>query len=676
MAIQLNVLLMDDLTATTMSGSGGVGVGVLCDFTYGYETDDFTLAIINLTYTDPVTGVQHTEYEEYGKYSIGRIGSVSGRMVHVSSNQRQTHDACDPIDTDTIPSEPWIALAQYGNCRDSVKLKHIANTNASAAVIYNNRHGTRLIKMHHKESSTKSYYEYQEVSVSGLEIWHFASSLISVFIPKEKGEFLASMVDNGTRVMVQISITTHPMRYTNINRTSVLFVSISFIVLMIISLAWLIFYYVQRFRYIHAKDILARRLNSAAKKAMDKIPTKTIRPADLEKIFEEEFAELCPVCIDTFKTCDIIRILPCKHLFHKSCVDPWLLENRSCPMCKMDILKYYGLVFTGSQESILNIEVDVDVNPQHHWHQHQNTSGGGGGGRGGGGGGDGNDADDDDDDDIEVVHIPIVSSSSSASPMTRNNRHHSHQHRSRSTSGQRSSPRRNGQQQQQHNTGDDKTAAEVGQSLQSHSSLSSTTTTPSAAVIQQSDDSRSPTSPSLSSSSQSSTATAVANEPLKLPVSGGSGGIEILVDTGHPTPAADHHNSSSSTKRTVDVESDDNDDDDDDDDHCCRRPLSLSTTTWMSSKSLTGAQVPSVSSQPTTPTTTTTTTLESVQHPHQHNEDVCVVVVDDGTGGSDGHKFDDNSSSDGSSSRCSYDNLCITTTTGAIGNSSNGPQKY
>ena len=55
-----------------------------------------------------------------------------------------------------------------------------------------------------------------------------------------------------------------------------------------------------------------RRLNSAAKKAMDKIPTKTIRPSDLESIFDGEFAELCPVCIDTFKTCDIVRILPCK----------------------------------------------------------------------------------------------------------------------------------------------------------------------------------------------------------------------------------------------------------------------------------------------------------------------------------------------------------------------------
>jgi hypothetical protein len=102
----------------------------------------------------------HTECEEYGKYSIGKIGSVSGILVHVSSKERTTHDACDPIDNDLFPSEPWIALAQYGNCRDSVKLKNIANTNASAAVIYNNKAGARLIKMHHKGIQLYSYIIY------------------------------------------------------------------------------------------------------------------------------------------------------------------------------------------------------------------------------------------------------------------------------------------------------------------------------------------------------------------------------------------------------------------------------------------------------------------------------------------------------------------------------------
>uniref|UniRef100_A0A183ARJ8 Transmembrane protein n=1 Tax=Echinostoma caproni TaxID=27848 RepID=A0A183ARJ8_9TREM len=39
-----------------------------------------------------------------------------------------------------------------------------------------------------------------------------------------------------------------------LNRSSVLFVAVSFILLMVISLAWLVFYYVQRFRYLHSKE--------------------------------------------------------------------------------------------------------------------------------------------------------------------------------------------------------------------------------------------------------------------------------------------------------------------------------------------------------------------------------------------------------------------------------------
>lgn len=31
------------------------------------------------------------------------------------------------------------------------------------------------------------------------------------------------------------------------------------------------------------------------------------------------------------------------------CIDPWLLEHRTCPMCKLDILKHYGFVVSANQ---------------------------------------------------------------------------------------------------------------------------------------------------------------------------------------------------------------------------------------------------------------------------------------------------------------------------------------
>ena len=82
--------------------------------------------------------------------------------------------------------------------------------------------------------------------------------VVSIFMRKSDGDRIARLVDNGTKVMMRITVG-HPVdsQFSGINKTSILFVSISFIVLMIISLAWLVFYYIQRFRYAHAKERLS-----------------------------------------------------------------------------------------------------------------------------------------------------------------------------------------------------------------------------------------------------------------------------------------------------------------------------------------------------------------------------------------------------------------------------------
>ncbi|CAB1120024.1 unnamed protein product [Ectocarpus sp. CCAP 1310/34] len=42
----------------------------------------------------------------------------------------------------------------------------------------------------------------------------------------------------------------------------------------------------------------------------------------------------CSICLGGFEDGDVLRKLPCLHLFHQKCVDEWLHLSVSCPLCK------------------------------------------------------------------------------------------------------------------------------------------------------------------------------------------------------------------------------------------------------------------------------------------------------------------------------------------------------
>lgn len=47
----------------------------------------------------------------------------------------------------------------------------------------------------------------------------------------------------------------------------------------------------------------------------------------------------CAICIDDFEPDTPVRLLPCNHIFHTACIDPFFLETSSlCPMCKKSVL--------------------------------------------------------------------------------------------------------------------------------------------------------------------------------------------------------------------------------------------------------------------------------------------------------------------------------------------------
>jgi len=41
----------------------------------------------------------------------------------------------------------------------------------------------------------------------------------------------------------------------------------------------------------------------------------------------------CIVCLEQFQPGEELRILPCLHRYHRSCIDPWLQQNAKCPSC-------------------------------------------------------------------------------------------------------------------------------------------------------------------------------------------------------------------------------------------------------------------------------------------------------------------------------------------------------
>ncbi|KAI3372521.1 hypothetical protein L3Q82_023004, partial [Scortum barcoo] len=46
----------------------------------------------------------------------------------------------------------------------------------------------------------------------------------------------------------------------------------------------------------------------------------------------------CAVCLEPFNNNQCLRVLPCLHEYHRDCVDPWLLVQHTCPLCKRSIL--------------------------------------------------------------------------------------------------------------------------------------------------------------------------------------------------------------------------------------------------------------------------------------------------------------------------------------------------
>ncbi|XP_075418891.1 E3 ubiquitin-protein ligase RNF6 [Tenrec ecaudatus] len=76
------------------------------------------------------------------------------------------------------------------------------------------------------------------------------------------------------------------------------------------------------------------RVRGLTKEQIDNLSTRNYE----HNSTEGELSKVCSVCISDYVAGNKLRRLPCMHEFHIHCIDRWLSENCTCPICRQPVL--------------------------------------------------------------------------------------------------------------------------------------------------------------------------------------------------------------------------------------------------------------------------------------------------------------------------------------------------
>jgi DNA primase len=88
-------------------------------------------------------------------------------------------------------------------------------------------------------------------------------------------------------------------------------------------------------------DIIMRSVQTVELVEIENIIEKRLLIKDLLKkssIYFTKHLFSCSICLNETNKDNIIRRLICSHDFHINCIEMWLSDNTTCPMCRYDLM--------------------------------------------------------------------------------------------------------------------------------------------------------------------------------------------------------------------------------------------------------------------------------------------------------------------------------------------------
>ncbi|KAK3509403.1 hypothetical protein QTP70_033380 [Hemibagrus guttatus] len=294
------------------------------------QVSAFSTAYINVSFVTPEINRTIWRREEMGLYGIESPTYAVTGTVYLAD---PIHACANDTRFARPSAAPGIALMQRGNgCTFTYKINAAARSGASAAVIFN-------------DYSTDN----QVIQMS-----HPGTSIVAVMIGYSHGMKLVELLK--TDVPVSMTIEVGLQRGLWMSHYSILFISISFFIITTATVCYFIFYFAQRLNSMRQRNHKQKQMKAKAKKAISQLKVRTLKQGDQETGPD---ADACAVCIESYKPGDVLSVLTCNHFFHKACVEPWLMEHRTCPMCKCDILKALGVETEAKEQHTPSVTSDL-----------------------------------------------------------------------------------------------------------------------------------------------------------------------------------------------------------------------------------------------------------------------------------------------------------------------------